>query len=110
MKYNVWCIKNEREFDLEDLHLNIKQCILILMKNYKVSHGKLGFFNQFWQMEYASYILFEGGFEIPRPGDFAITNSFYEMHTLHHLWYKFSNICYLGLFQLLWILVVIFKQ
>ena len=25
---------SKRKFDLEDLHLNINQCILILMKNY----------------------------------------------------------------------------
>ena len=25
---------SNRKFDLEDLYLNIKQCILILMKNY----------------------------------------------------------------------------
>ena len=72
---------------------------------YRVSHGKLGFLNQFWQI-YASQILFAGGFEILRPEKFCHHNQFswnayilpsnvvgMSIEKLFDMWrnYEFSN-------------------
>ena len=80
---------------------------------YRVSHGKLGFLNQFWQI-YASQILFEGGFEILRPEKFCHHNQFswnaYISPSKYNPNLQTSPVTYLGNFKLLCILVVIFKQ